>query len=143
MANITYPNNQSTLTLDGYTFQHLAQGASIVLAPVNDATSRVNSTNGGVSVAKRVDGDVHTLTIQVQKHSPDDIFCNDILNGELTDVTRGSMKRVYHREGESFKETYQLEGGSITTRPTETQNNQELDVVMEYVFTFRSAVRSL
>jgi len=129
--------------MDGYTFQHLAMGASVVLAPTNAPTSRVNSKGGGVSVAKREDGDEHTLTVQVQKHSPDDVFCNDILNGELTDVTRGSMKRVYNREGEPFKETYQLEGGSITTRPTETQNNQELDVVMEYVFTFRSAVRSL
>lgn len=143
MANITYPNNQSTLTLNGYLFQHLAEGASLVLAPVNEKTSRINSANNGVSVSNRVDGDVHTLTVQVQKHSPDDVFCNDLINGTLTDVVRGSMKRVFYREGEPFKETYQLEGGSITTRPTDTQNNQELDVVMEYTFQFRSAIRSL
>lgn len=143
MANITYPNNQSTLTLNGYLFQHLAEGASLVLAPVNEKTSRINSANNGVSVSNRVDGDVHTLTVQVQKHSPDDVVCNDLINGALTDVVRGSMKRVFYREGEPFKETYQLEGGSITTRPTDTQNNQELDVVMEYTFQFRSAIRSL
>lgn len=142
MANIVYPNVQSTLTLNGYLFQHLYQGAALVLTPVNAKTARTNSINGGASVSGRVDADVHTLTIMVQKHSPDDKFLNDAKNSQTPVIFDGSMKRAYLESGTSKKATTALATGSITTQPTKTDNNQDPDDSRSYVIEFRSAIET-
>lgn len=139
MANIVYPNTQSTLTLNGYTFQHLYQGAALVLAPVNAKTSRTNSMGGGTSISGRIDSGVHTLTIIVQKHSPDDKFLNDYKNSDTPIVFDGSMKRAYTESGTSKKATTTLATGSFTTQPTTTDNNQDSDDSRSYVIEFRDA----
>lgn len=139
MAQITYPNAQSTLTLNGYTFQHLMEGASLVLEPVNEKTSRNNSINSGVSVTNRVDGDVHNLTVMVQKHSPDDKTLNDWRNASSPTILDGSMKRSYTEGGTSKRATATLVAGSFTAQPTSTDNNQEADNSKTYVIQFRSA----
>lgn len=142
MANIVYQNNQSTLTLNGYTFQHLYQGAALVLTPVNAKTARTNSINGGTSISGRVDGDVHTLTVMVQKYSPDDKFLNDAKNSQTPVVLDGSMKRAYIESGTTKKATTTLATGSITTQPTKTDNNQDPDDSRSYVIEFRSAIET-
>lgn len=142
MSVIVYRNNQSTLTLNGYTFQHLYQGAALVLTPVNAKTARTNSINGGVSISGRVDGGVHTLAIMVQKHSPDDKFLNDAKNAKEPVVFDGSMKRAYTESGTLKKATTTLETGSITTQPTKTDNNQDPDDSRTYVIEFRNSVET-
>jgi len=139
MAVISYPNAQSTLTLSGYTFNHLMEGEALNLAPVNEKTSRTNSISGGVSVSNRVDGDVHNLTIMVQKHSPDDKFLNDAKNSVEPFIFDGSMKRSYIEGGSRKKSTTQLVSGSVTTQPTNINNNKEADNSKTYVIQFRSA----
>lgn len=139
MAVITYPNAQSTLSLNGNTFQHLAEGEALNLAPANERTSRTNSINGGVSISNRVDGGVHDLTIVVQKHSPDDKFLNDAKNSESPTIFDGSMKRAYNEGGKSKKATTELNSGSITTQASNVDNNQESDNSRTYVIQFRDA----
>jgi hypothetical protein len=139
MAVISYPHAQSTLTLNGYTFQHLAEGEALNLAPVNERTSRSNSIGGGVSVSNRIDGGVHDLTVMVQKHSPDDKFLNDARNSASPTIFDGSAKRAYNEGGKSKKATTELASGSITTQPGNVDNNQEADDTKTYVIQFRDA----
>lgn len=142
MAIITYPNSQSTLTLNGYTCRHLMEGASLVLTPVNPKTSRTNAINGGLSASNRVDGGVHDLTVMVQRHSPDDKFFNDAMNSNAPTIFNGSMKISYFEEGTAKKSTTTLSSGTFTTRPTKTDNNQEADNSRSYVIQFRDAVET-
>ena len=142
MAEISYPNAQATLTLNSYTFQHLAEGESISLAPVNARTSRTNSSNNGVSISNRIDSGVHDMTIVVQKYSPDDKALNDWRNSEEPVIIEGSAKRAFNEGGTSKKATTTLTGGSVTTQPTNANNNQEDDYSKTYVIQFRNAVES-
>lgn len=139
MSQISYPNAQSTLTLNGYTFQHLMEGEALNLAPVNEKTSRTNAMNGGVSVSNRIDGGVHELTIMVQKHSPDHKQLNDWMNEAAPVIMDGSMKRAYNEGGNSKKSTTSLDGGSFTTQPGNAENNQDADNSKTYVVQFRNA----
>lgn len=139
MSIITYSNSQATLTLNGYTFQHLMEGEALNLAPVNAKTSRTNSMGGGVSAQGRVDGGVHTLTLMVQAHSPDDKFMNDAKNAGVT-IFDGSMKRAYSENGSTKKSTTSLASGTITTQPTKVNNNQDADNSRTYVIEFRNAI---
>lgn len=142
MSVISYPNSQSTLTLNGVTFQHLYEGESLNLSPINEKTSRTNSIGNGVSVTNRLDGDVHDLTIVVQKHSPDDKFLNDARNASTPTIFNGSMKRSYSENGTSKKATTTLASGSITVQPGNVDNNQDADNSKTYVVQFRSAIES-
>lgn len=139
MAQISYPNAQSTLTLNGYTFLHLMEGEALNLAPVNEKTSRTNSLNAGVSVSNRIDGDVHDLTIVVQKHSPDDKQLNDAKNSASPTIFNGSMKRAYIEGGSKKKATTELASGSFTVQPGNVDNNQDADNSKTYVIQFRVA----
>ena len=142
MSRIVYQNSQSTLTLNGYTFRHLMEGGALVLTPVNEATSRTNSINGGVSINARLDGGVHDLTIMVQRYSPDDKFLNDAVNSASPVVFDGSMKRAYTEEGTLKKATTDLSAGSVTTKATKTDNNQDSEDSRTYVIQFRNAVET-
>lgn len=139
MAQITYPNSQSTLTLNSYTFQHLMEGEALNFAPVNEKTSRTNAMNKGVSITNRVDGGVHDVTIMVQRHSPDDAFLNAAKNEAEPVVFNGSAKRTYIDGGTRKKATMTLEAGSITTQPGTAENNQDADNSRTYVIQFREA----
>ncbi len=139
MAQISYPNAQSTLTLNGYTFLHLMEGEALNLAPVNEKTSRTNSTGAGVSVSNRIDGDVHDLTIVVQKHSPDDKQLNDARNSESPTIFDGSMKRAYIEGGSKKKATTELSSGSFTVQPGNVDNNQDAVNSKTYIIQFRVA----
>lgn len=137
MAQIIYPNSQSTVKIGGYTFRHLMEGASIVIEPVNDFSSRTNAVNDGLSASKRVDADVHNVTLIVQRHSPDDKELNDWRNGDFS-ARDGSIKRAYQEGGVSKKITAQCKSGTILTQPTSTDNNQDADNSKTWVIQFRS-----
>jgi len=143
MAVINFAADSTTLVLNGYAFTSFVSGDIMELAPVNDLTSHVNSTNGGVNIQKRSDGDVHTLTIRVQRFSDDDVFMNTQINQTDTVVFAGSLKNNFTRDSIDGVESWVLEAGSITTRPTEAVNDQDGNALMEYVVMFRTATRSL
>ena len=139
MAIIIYTNAQSTLTLNGYTFQYLGAGEVLSLSPVNELTSRTNSSNSGLSLSARIDGGVHNLTIVVQEYSADDAMLNNARNAVTPVLFNGSMKRSYIDSGTSKQSTVSLENGSITTQATNADNNMEYDPTKTYVIQFRDA----
>lgn len=143
MAVITYPVDSTTLVLNGHIFNDFAEGDILELAPVNDLTSQVNSTDGGTSITKRSDGDVHTLTVRTQKQSNDDIFMNVAVNNQEIEVFNGSLKSVFTKDGVAGVDSWTLENGSITTRPTSTTNTQDGNALHEYVVQFRTATRQI
>lgn len=143
MAVITLAADSTTLTLNGYVFTSFVAGDIITLAPVNAHSAHVNSQQGGVSIQRRSDGDVHDLTIRVQKYSADDVRLTEAVNTSPVEVFSGSLKENFTRDGTESVETYTLESGSVTTLPTNTKNDQDGNALMEYVIRFRSAVRSL
>lgn len=142
MATITYATDSTTLALNGYVFTGFIAGDYVELAPLNDANAPVDSADG-VSITKRADGDVHTLTVRVQKGSQDDIFLNSALAGSAPTVFAGSLKENYTIDGVDAVDTWTLEGGAITTRPTETKNNQDGNTSHEYMIRFRFATRAV
>ena len=88
-------------------------------------------------------GDVHDLTVRVQRFSDDDVFLNSQINQEEAALFSGSIKENFVKDGSDGAESWVLENGSITTRPTTVKNDQDGNALMEYVLRFRSAVRSL
>jgi hypothetical protein len=142
MSVISYPNSQSTLTLNGHVFQNLMEGEALSLNSPNEATARTNSMNGGVSVSNRIDKGVSDLTVMVQRHSKDDKTLNDAKNSSSPVIFEGSMKRAYFEDGTSKKTTTTLASGSITTQPTTADNNQDADNSRTYVIQFRNAVET-
>jgi hypothetical protein len=143
MAVITFAADSTTLVLNGYAFNSFVSGDILELAPVNDLTSHVNSSAGGVNIQKRSDGDVHDLTIRVQRYSDDDTFLNSEMNQEQPTLFSGSLKENFVKDGADGVESWLMENGSLTTRPTATKNDQDGNALMEYVIRFRSASRSL
>jgi len=53
------------------------------------------------------------------------------------------MVESFVRDGAALKETYDLQVGSITTQPTQTKNNQDVNALMEYTIEFRNVVRKV
>jgi len=143
MSQIILAAENTTLVINGYAFTSFSEGDFLVLAPVNPHTSQTNSSNGGVNINGRVDADVHDLTVRVQKFSADDVQMNSWINAQSPTILNGSSKTNYNRDGTDAVETYTLEGGSVTTKPTNTKNNQDGNAMLEYVIRFRSAVRAL
>lgn len=142
MAVITYSVESTTLTLNGHVFNNLIMGDTIEIAPVNPSSARVNSANG-VSISKRADGDVHNITIRCEKNSDDDVFLNSARNQTSPEVLDGSLKSNFNKDGADGVDNWSLEGGSVTTQPTEVFNNQDGNASMEYVVEVRFATRAL
>ena len=140
MPNIVYSTDSTTLVLNGHVFTSFIVGDFIEVAPVGEASGRVNSSDG-VSITKRADYDVHDLTVRVQAYSEDDIFLNSTLAGVMPTMFAGSLKQAFVANGVESIDTWTFEGGSIITRPTKTINNQEGNVQMEYKIQFRFASR--
>jgi hypothetical protein len=143
MSTIVYPADSTTLILNGYAVTNFSEGDYITLTPANPLTSRVNSASGGVSIAGTVNGGVHDLVFRVQLNSPCDVYFNAKINSELPVVFEGSIKRSFFRDGVAFVDSRALEGGSITTQPTDTINNTDGNAIREYTIQFRNAVRSV
>lgn len=135
--------DSTTLVLNGFPIVDFAEGDFITLTPVNALTSQTNSANGGVNINKRTDGSVFDVVFRVQKYSDSDIFMNSEVNQETPTVFNGSAKENYVKDGTAGVESWTLENGSITSRPTETKNNQDGNGVVEYTIRFRNAQRAL
>lgn len=143
MAVITLAANSTTLVLNGFAIGDFAEGDYITLTPANELTSHINSADGGVAIKKRLDGGVHDLAIRVQRFSDSDIFLNSAINSDDVTVLNGSMKENLIKDGNDAVETFILEQGSMTTRPTITNNNQDGNVMVEYTVRFRNVQRNL
>jgi hypothetical protein len=132
-----------SLVLNGFPIVDFAEGDIVELEPVNDLTSHVNGANGAVNINKRNDGDVHNLTIRVQKMSGSDVFLNSARNQASPTIFNGSLKEDFIRDGTAGAESFILENGSITTQPGNTKNNTDGNGLMEYMIRFRTATRNL
>lgn len=143
MATVTLAADSTTLVLNGHVFTDFVAGDKLELAYVNPQTSRTNSANGGTNIQGRTDAGVATLTIRVQRFGDDDVFLNSQINQAQPVVYSGSMKEEFNRDGQDFVESFVLESGSHTTKPTHTKNDQDGNNLSEYVLEFRNAQRNL
>lgn len=143
MSVITLEADGTTLILNGQALPDFIEGDTLELAPVNPVTEQTNGSNGGVAIQGRVDANVQDLTVRFLKYSNSDIFMNNIINQASPVVLNGSAKENFVKDGVSSVGSYLLESGSVTTRPTDTKNNQEGNSVMAYTIRFRNAVRSI
>lgn len=143
MSVITVSADSSTLILNDRSFTTFAEGDFLTLTPANAASAHVNSAGGGVTISERFDRDVHDLLVRVQKYGADDVYLNGLLNAEGVTLLAGSLKESYTADGSAGVESWNLDGGSITTQPTQTKNNQDANALMEYTIRFRTAKRSL
>lgn len=143
MAQITKDADSVTLVLNGHAFTSFGVGDIMTLTPINPHTSQVNSSDGGVTINRRSDGNVYDLTMTIQKFSDDDVFMNEIVNASTPTILEGSLKEDFTRDGTDGQESWTLEGGSITTKPTNTKNDTDGNATMEYTVRFRNAKRAL
>lgn len=143
MATITMAADSASLILNGFPIVDFAEGDILELNPVNPLTSHVNASAGGVNINARNDGGVHDLVIRVQKASASDVFLNSAANQAEPVVFNGSAKEDFNRDGVAGSESYILESGSHTTRPSNVKNNTDGNSMMEYTLRFRNATRSL
>ncbi|ELI8120980.1 TPA: hypothetical protein ACQQX6_004361 [Yersinia enterocolitica] len=143
MAEIVVNSSTATIVLNGRIITDIVTGDYVTLTPSNPLTSRANSAQNGVTISKRVDAGVHVMVLRVQKFSNDDIWINGLSNSEIPTVINGSIKESFIRDGASLKETYDLQVGSLTTQPTQTKNNQDVNALMEYTIEFRNIRRNV
>ncbi|WP_145562398.1 hypothetical protein [Yersinia aldovae] len=143
MAEIVVNSSTATIVLNGRIITDIAAGDYVTLTPSNALTSRASSAHNGVTISKRVDAGVHVMVMRVQKFSNDDIWLNGLRNSEMPTVINGSIKESFIRDGASLKETYDLQVGSLTTQPTQTKNNQDVNALMEYTIEYRNVVRNV
>lgn len=143
MATITLPTQGLSIIILGRAITDLVQGDVVTITPVSPVTEHINSANGGVTITKRVDGDVHDVMIPVQKGSASDAYLNSLANTGDATVIDGTIKQNYLRDGVALVESWACQNGSMTTRPTSTSNNETGNAQRDYTIRFRSAVCSL
>ena len=143
MSQIVVSADTATIVLNGRIITDIASGDYLTLTPSNVLTSRANSSQNGVTISKRVDSGVHVMVFRVQKFSNDDVWLNQQRNSAIPRLFNGSIKESFVRDGAALKETYDLQVGSITTQPTQTKNNQDVNALMEYTIEFRNVVRNV
>ena len=143
MGVVTVSVDSSTLILNDRAITTFAEGDYITLTPANPASSHVNSAGGGVSISEHLGRDVYDMVVRVQKYGADDIYLAGLLNAEGVTLLAGSLKESYTADGSAGVESWNLDGGSITTQPTQTKNNTDGNALMEYTVRFRTAKRSL
>lgn len=143
MSQIVVSADTATFVLNGRIITDIASGDYLTITPSNALTSRANSSQNGVTISKRVDSGVHVVMFRVQKFSNDDVWLNQQRNSAIPVVFNGSVKESFVRDGAALKETYDLQVGSVTTQPTQTKNNQDVNALMEYTIEFRNVVRNV
>lgn len=143
MSEILLQADSTTLVLNGQVIEDFAEGDYIEINPVNELTSHTNSSNGGVTIIKRLDAGVTDVVVRVQKHSASDVYLNGIRNQDAPIVIEGSAQEVFIRNGTEFVEAWSLERGSMTVQPGNTKNNQDGNALQEYTIRFRNAVRTI
>lgn len=143
MTTIALAADSTTLILNGRAITSFIAGDILTMTPGAEHSSQVNGSEGGVSINRRSDADTYTLLMRIQRYSDDDVFLNEALGQSVPVIFNGSIKEDFQRDGESFKESWTLENGSMTTQPTMTKNDTDGNALMEYSIKFRSARRSL
>lgn len=139
--NLSYAVDSSTFVLNGTTINDFIEGDIIEVTPVNPVTSHVNGSGGNVIINKRTDHDVHDVKVRVLKNSDSDIFLQNELNQEAPTVLQGSLKENYTKDGTDGVDSWLLENGSFTDRPSFVSNNQDGNSTVEYTIRFRSGTR--
>ena len=140
MANITLAAEATSLILNGTPILDLVDGDTVVITPVNPVTNQLRSSRS-LNIQKRSDSDVHDVVFRVPKYSDADIFMQSAINQRIPTVFNGSCKENYLRDSVEAVTTWTLRNGSITTRPTDTRNNQDGNNMMEYTIRFNQATR--
>jgi hypothetical protein len=132
MAVISFKSDSTTLVLNDEVINDFINGDILELAPVNPDTSRLYGRNKSVNIQKRSDAEVYTLKFSVMKNSDSDIFMNTQMNKPIPVVFNGSMKEIFVKDGEELVDSYELQAGSITDKPTQTKNNQDGNAQLDY-----------
>lgn len=143
MPTISFNADSTTLVLNGTAILDFASGDILELAPVNPVSSHVNGSGGSVAISKRSDGGVHVLTARVLQGSDSDVFLNTSQEQEDIVVFNGSIKENFVKDGVDGVDSFLLENGSFTDRPTHTKNDLEGNKMVEYKIQFRNASRSV
>lgn len=143
MSAITLDADATTLVLNGRAITAFVAGDIITMTPEADTTSQTFGSDGGIVVNRRTDADVYSLLMRVQRYSDDDVFLNTAMRQSMPVMFNGSLKEDFQRDGQDMKESWSLENGSFTTRPTVVKNDTDGNGVMEYTIKFRRAVRDI
>lgn len=139
---ITIPTDGTTLTLNGYAFQDMADGDIIALTFPNDKTMHTIGTNGTSTIKDRLNGDVGEITVNVMKYGNDDIFMSPFAeNGVSNGVLTGTIQRNYTKDGKDFQESYSLDAGAVMKKPDNTINTQDGEEMLSYSIRFAFAKR--
>jgi len=132
MAVVSFKSDSTTLILNGFVVRDFINGDILELSPANPETSRTYGNNRAVNIQQRSDKDVYTLKFRVMRDSDSDVFLNTQLNSDRPVIFNGSVKEIFIKDGEELIESFELEAGSYTDKPTHTKNNQDGDATVEY-----------
>lgn len=143
MAAIVLAADSTTVVLNGRAITAFVAGDILTLTPAADQTSQVVGSDGGVAINNRADGNVYDLLMRIQRFTDDDVFLNSAINQRIPVLFSGSIKEDFQRDGVDYKESWSLENGSFTTKPTHTKNDMDGNALVEYTLRFRRAVRTL
>ena len=132
MAVVSFKADSTTLILNDEVVSDFINGDIIELAPVNPDTARTYGSNRAVNIQHRSDREVYTLKFRVMRDSDSDVYLNNKMNDDKPVVFNGSIKELFIKDGEEFTESFELEAGSYTDKPTHTKNNQDGNAQVEY-----------
>ena len=132
MAVVSFKSDSTTLILNGFVVRDFINGDILELAPVNPETARTYGSNRAVNIQHRSDKDVYTIKFRVMRDSDSDVFLNTQLNSDKPVVFNGSIKEIFIKDGEELVESFEIEAGSFTDKPTHTKNNQDGNAQVEY-----------
>lgn len=132
MAITSFKSESTTLILNDEVIADFINGDIIELAPVNPDTARTYGSNRSVNIQHRSDREVHTLKFRVMRDSDSDIWLNEQMNASKPTVFNGSIKEIFIKDSEELVESFELQAGSYTDKPTHTKNNQDGNAQVEY-----------
>ena len=132
MAITSFKSESTTLILNDKVIFDFINGDIIELAPVNPDTARTYGSNRSVNIQHRSDREVYTLKFRVMRDSDSDIWLNEQMNSDKPVVFNGSVKEIFIKDGEELVESFELQAGSYTDKPTHTKNNQDGNAQVEY-----------
>lgn len=132
MATVSFKAESTTLILNDQVIGDFINGDIIELAPVNPDTARTYGANQSVNIQHRSDRNVHTVKFRVMRDSDSDIWLNEQMNQDKPVVFGGSVKEIFIKDGSEQTESFELQAGSFTDKPTHTKNNQDGNAQVEY-----------
>ena len=143
MANITTASDSTTIILLGTAINDLGVGDIITITPVNPSATIIPASGGGANISKRADSDVHDVVINVQVLSDSDAFLNALERQNTPTPISGSLKENFSKDGVDGVESWLLENGTFTTKPTRTYNDTDGNALISYTIQFRTAKRNI